>query len=116
MRPRKNPAVSVTRSKIPVREVLESVNDQAAGATVLFLGTVRNPGAAGEVNGMTYEACGSMAERKLDETRGETFERWPVERTGIVHRVGKMELEDVSVAVAVSSAHRGDDLGVKVRD
>ncbi len=84
------------------------MKDQAAGATVLFLGTVRNLGAAGEVKGMTCEAYGSMAERKLDEMREEMLERWPLKKARVVHRVGKMGLEDVSVAVAVSSAHRGD--------
>jgi len=98
----------VTKSRISVSEVLESVEDQGAGAIVLFLGTVRNSGASGEVSGMTYEAYGEMAQRELSEIRDEILERWPVKKVRIVHRVGKMQLKDISVAVAVSSPHRSD--------
>jgi len=84
------------------------VEDQSAGAIVLFLGTVRDTGEAGKVRGMTYEAYGSMAQKKIAEIRNEILEKWPVKKARVVHRVGKMQLKDVSVAIAVSSAHRDE--------
>jgi molybdopterin synthase catalytic subunit len=57
---------------------------------------------------LDYEAFGPMAETKLDELETEACRRWPLERIAIVHRVGRLELGEVSVAVAVSAPHRAE--------
>jgi len=49
-----------------------------------------------------------MAEKKLAELEAQTLERWPIIRCAIVHRVGRLDLGEASVAIAVSSPHRGD--------
>jgi molybdopterin synthase catalytic subunit len=49
-----------------------------------------------------------MAESKLHELAAEARRRWPVERLAIVHRVGRLDPADISVAVAVSCPHRHD--------
>jgi len=49
-----------------------------------------------------------MAAAKLNELEAEALRRWPVERIGIVHRIGHLEVGEVCVAVAVSSPHRQD--------
>jgi molybdopterin synthase catalytic subunit len=49
-----------------------------------------------------------MAEAKMAELEAAARERWPVIEAAIVHRLGRLELGDVSVAVAVSCPHRGD--------
>jgi molybdopterin synthase catalytic subunit len=89
--------------------VLKSVEDPGAGAVVLFLGTVRDNSEAGRVDRIEYEAYGPMAEKALARTEDEVRRMWPeTKAVKIVHRVGDLAVGDVSVAVAVSSAHRAE--------
>jgi molybdopterin synthase catalytic subunit len=57
---------------------------------------------------LDYEGYPQMAEAKMAELERDARARWPVDRVAIVHRLGHLELGDVSVAVAVSCPHRGD--------
>ena len=65
-----------------------------------------NEGAA--VGGLTYEAYDDMAARVLDEIAGEAAERLGTSRIAVVHRVGELEIGEVSVAIAASSPHRAE--------
>jgi molybdopterin synthase catalytic subunit len=61
------------------------------------------------VYAMTYEAYEDPAVRVMQEIAAETRRRWPdVERVALLHRVGRLELSEPSVAIAVSAPHRGD--------
>ncbi len=89
--------------------MLKSVEDPGAGAVVLFLGTVRDNNEAGRVDRIVYEAYDPMAEKALARTEDEVRRMWPeTKAVKIVHRLGDLAVGDVSVAVAVSSAHRAD--------
>ena len=77
-----------------------------AGAVVLFLGTVREMTAGRQTVALDYEAFPEMAEAQMRRLIDEARTRWPVLEAGIVHRLGHLELGDVSVAVAVSTPHR----------
>jgi molybdopterin synthase catalytic subunit len=74
---------------------------------VLFLGTVRDhaPGRDG-VTHLEYEAYEGVVEPKIAEVVAEARDRWPVERAAAIHRTGSLEVGEIAVAVAVSSAHR----------
>ncbi|HUI01745.1 MAG TPA: molybdenum cofactor biosynthesis protein MoaE [Nitrososphaerales archaeon] len=99
----------LTRSVIDPAEVVASVADPGAGAVALFLGTVRDNSEAGSVTAMEYEAYPAMAERSIAETEEEVRRRWPdTKGVRVVHRVGRLAIGDVSVAVAVSSPHRAE--------
>ncbi len=98
----------VTTDEIEPEAVIRSVEDPSAGAIVLFLGTVRNLSEVGSVKEMTYEAYAPLAEKKLREIDLKITQKWPLKKTRIVHRVGMLGLKDISVAIAVSSAHRAD--------
>jgi molybdopterin synthase catalytic subunit len=79
------------------------------GAVVMFLGTVRDssPGRAG-VTHLEYEAYAEQVEAEIGRIVAEVHERWPVRRAAAVHRVGDLEIGEISVGVAVSSPHRAD--------
>ena len=89
--------------------LLEEVARPGAGATVLFLGTVRNhsPGREG-VTHLEYDAYREHVEARLADDVREAGERWPVLAAVCEHRVGRVDVGEASVAVAVSSAHRAD--------
>ncbi len=98
----------LTTERIQPAEVIASVADSGAGATVLFLGTVRDFGDSGRVKELTYEAYAPLARRGLSRIGQEMLRRWKVKRVELVHRFGRMKLGEISVAIAVSSPHRQD--------
>ncbi len=98
----------ITRRPIDTAAVMRSVKDESAGGTVLFLGTVRNRSHGKEVTGLEYEAYTEMAEKRMKEIAKTAKEKWPVMKIAMVHRYGELKVGEVSVAVAVSSEHRGD--------
>jgi molybdopterin synthase catalytic subunit len=99
--------ISLTRDRIDTQALLDRVTSPAAGAVVLFLGTVRELTAGRRTMALDYEAYPEMAERKLAELEVEARRRWPLVEVALVHRLGRLELAEASVAVAVSSPHRG---------
>ncbi len=98
----------ITTDVITGAEVREAVEGPDAGAVVLFFGTVRNNTDGRPVNCLEYEAYPPMAEKKMSEIAQEISDKWGLDRVAMVHRVGRLEIGEVSVAVAVASPHRKD--------
>lgn len=98
--------IQLTQNLIDFAALTESVRSNQAGAVVLFLGTVRELTQGRRTLALDYDAYPEMAEAKLRELESEARSRWPVIECGIVHRLGHLELGDVSVAAAVSCPHR----------
>ena len=91
---------------LDAQAITASVEDDGAGAVVTFLGTVRDNARGRPVTHLDYEAYPEAAEKMLARIAGEMRERWPVLRVAIEHRTGKLAIGEVSVVIAVSSAHR----------
>lgn len=98
--------IELTNEPIDFAALTEQVRSEQAGAVVLFLGTVREMTDGRKTVALDYEAFPQMAKAKLEELLAEARDKWPIERAAIVHRLGRLELGDVSVAVAVSTPHR----------
>ena len=99
---------SVTHDVIDPHAVLRLVGSPADGAVLLFLGTVREQNDGRAVSGMKYDAYRDMAEPVLQAIASEAAKRAGTERIAVVHRIGELEIGDVSVAIAVSSPHRAE--------
>jgi molybdopterin synthase catalytic subunit len=100
------PIVQLTHEPIDYAQLTEAVRSKQAGAVVLFLGTVREMTAGRRTVALGYDAYPAMALSKMQELCTEAAQRWPVVRAALVHRLGRLEPGDVSVAVAVSCPHR----------
>ncbi|MCE9561588.1 MAG: molybdenum cofactor biosynthesis protein MoaE [Planctomycetes bacterium] len=98
----------LTREPIDFHALTESVRDPHCGAVALFLGTVRDITGSQVTVFLDYDAYGPMAEKKLAEIETQVREKWPVAHIGMIHRLGRLAVGDVSVAVAVSSPHRAE--------
>ncbi|MBI3865286.1 MAG: molybdenum cofactor biosynthesis protein MoaE [Planctomycetia bacterium] len=98
--------IQITNDTIDYAALTERVRSEQAGAVVLFLGTVREMTDGRKTTALDYEAFPQMAEAKFKELLDEARGRWPIVNAAIVHRLGRLELGDVSVAVAVSTPHR----------
>ena len=98
----------ITGEVIDTQSVIRAVQADDAGAIVHFLGTVRNNTGGRRTLYLEYEAYMPMAENKMAEIGHEIREKWSLDRVAMIHRVGRVEIGDVSVAVAVASPHRSD--------
>ena len=79
-----------------------------AGASVLFLGVVRDHSEGRKVLFLEYEAYEEMAERMIGELTGKAAEKWPLEQVKVLHRLGRVGLGEIAVAIEVQSAHRDE--------
>lgn len=100
--------IEITNDAIDYTSLTESVRSSLAGAVVLFLGTVREMTGDRRTVALDYEGYPEMARDRMQALADEACARWPVVSAAIVHRLGHMELGDISVAVAVSCPHRQD--------
>jgi len=89
--------------------IAAEVDDPGAGGIVIFSGVVRNETGGRSVKFLEYEAHAPMAEVKMREIGESLRARWSgVKRVAMLHRVGRLEIGEASVLIAVSAAHRGD--------
>ncbi len=100
--------ISLTHDPIDYQQLTESVRSNDAGAVVVFLGTVREMTAGRQTIALDYDAFPEMATAKLEELEAEVRSKWPVTDVAIIHRLGRLELGEISVATAISSPHRAD--------
>jgi molybdopterin synthase catalytic subunit len=98
--------ILLTSDPIDYHALTERVRRPGCGGVVLFLGTVRDLTGDLATAALDYEAYPGMAEKKLALVEEETRARWPVGDIALVHRLGKLDVSEVSVAVAVSCPHR----------
>jgi molybdopterin synthase catalytic subunit len=100
--------IRLTREPIDHQALTEQVRSPHCGAVVTFLGTVRDLTGDKVTVALDYEAYPGMAEKKLAEIEADVRGRWTVGDIAMVHRLGHMDVGEVSVAVAVSCPHRAD--------
>lgn len=98
--------IELTRTPIDYHALTEAVRSNQSGAVVLFLGTVREMTEGRQTIALDYEAFSEMAEAKMQELIDAAKRKWPIDKVGIIHRLGHLELGDISVALAVSCPHR----------
>src|SRR6516164_2196699 len=98
--------VVLTREPIDYHALTESVRRPGCGAVVTFLGTVRDLTNERVTVALDYEAYPGMAEKTMADIEADVRSRWPVGDIALIHRLGRLEVGEISVAVAVSSPHR----------
>lgn len=97
----------LTDSPIVLDDLLAAVADPGAGAICVFIGTTREHNEGRSVERLEYEAYAGMAEREIERIAVAAKDRWAVCHIAVVHRTGVVPIGMASVAIAVSSAHRG---------
>ena len=91
---------------IRLEELIQAVREDRDGAVAVFLGTVRNHNLGRKVLYLEYVAYPEMAVREMEKIRTAALERFDVDRMAMVHRTGRLEIGETSVAVVIASAHR----------
>ena len=98
--------IEITTAPISTEAVAEMVKRDSYGALVTFVGMVRDNSEGQRVLYMEYEAFLEMAHKKLAEVADEVRARWQPLDIAISHRVGRLEVGEVALAIAVASPHR----------
>jgi molybdopterin synthase catalytic subunit len=99
--------VDLRETPLDVAEVVAALDDDASGGLTLFVGRVRDHDHGMGVTGLDYSAH-PTALAKLHEVCARIAEEYDVQGVAAVHRVGSLDIGDVAVVVATTSAHRGD--------
>jgi MoaE-MoaD fusion protein len=98
--------VRIVHAKIETDEIVASLKAPADGAVVVFEGIVRNNSRGKSTLYLEYEAYEAMALAKMQEIGAEMRKQFAIDRLAMVHRLGRLEIGETSVLIAVSSAHR----------
>ncbi|MEB2276703.1 molybdenum cofactor biosynthesis protein MoaE [Bacillus sp. ILBB4] len=96
----------VVNQSIAVDEIIKKVSRRDAGAITTFIGTVREFTKGKKTLSLEYQAYVPMAVKMLSQIGDEIQEKWPDALTAITHRIGKLDITEVAVVIAVSSPHR----------
>jgi molybdopterin synthase catalytic subunit len=100
--------VRLSAEPLSVDEAMAFVGDPGAGATCVFVGTVRDRSDAGTVTGLQYEAWDEVATARLGEIAAAMLDGWSLRRVAILHRMGDLAVGEASVVVACSAPHRAE--------
>jgi molybdopterin synthase catalytic subunit/molybdopterin converting factor small subunit len=96
----------LSEAPLAVNAVVDEVRDDEAGAIATFVGTTRRHSRGRDVLHLEYEAYEEMAEPMLDRLAADLTERHGLSAVAIHHRVGRVEIGEASVVIAVSAPHR----------
>jgi MoaE-MoaD fusion protein len=103
-------AFLLSDTKVSLDKVVEEVASGEAGAIATFTGAARRHSRGRTVDYLDYEAYEGMAEAMMAKLAGDLKERYDIHDVAIHHRVGRVEIGEPSVVIAVSAAHRRDAL------
>ena len=98
----------LTKKEIRTAEFLNGDSEFHTGASVLFLGVVRSQSEGKKVLYLDYEAYEEMAEHMIGELVNSALKKWPLIEIKILHRVGRVWLGQIAVAIEVQSVHRDE--------
>ena len=103
--------VEITREPLnrsAIDAIVQGVWHAGAGGIVTFEGTVRDNARGKRVRYLEYDAYPEMAQSELARIAEEVERRWATDRVALVHRIGRLEIGEVSVVVAVACPHRAE--------
>jgi molybdopterin synthase catalytic subunit len=98
--------IKITGQPISPEAVVNEVKADSSGCVVTYVGLIRDHSRGKAVQSVTYEDAGEKGEQRLREIADDIKAKWPVENVAIYHRVGRLNVGDINLVVAVASAHR----------
>jgi len=103
-------AFRLTEAPLDLAALTAEVADERAGAIATFAGTVRRESRGKIVLYLEYEAYAEMAENVISQIAAQLQERYDLCGIAVAHRLGRVDVGEASVAIAVSAPHRADAL------
>ncbi len=100
------PLIRITREPLDREAIVAAVAHPEAGGIVVFEGVVRNHARGKTIRYLEYDAYPEMAEEQMARIAREVLERWAPARIAMCHRIGRLEIGEASVIIAVATPHR----------
>lgn len=98
--------IELNREPLDIQKAIDYVSAGSVGGIDLFIGTVRDATKGKKVLALDFEAYEKMAISEFEKIVKNTHKQWPIHKTAILHALGKKQIGDLAVVIAVSSAHR----------
>lgn len=109
IKPRVEDSFAITFAPLSIDEIYHKANDPANGAVVMMSGTVRNQTDGQPVIALEYQAYEPMALQVFYQIAADIRKQWSdVNRVVIHHRIGRLQIGEISVLVAVGCPHRSE--------
>ncbi len=99
-------SIKITTERLNMQVCYDLVNDDSSGGIALFVGTVRNITEGKTVNRLDFSSYESMAEKEIKKIALQAFKKYDIIKIAIHHAFGELQIGDIPVIIAVSSAHR----------
>ena len=97
---------TIVREAIDTQRVVDALKRGEDGAALVFEGVVRNQTRGRKTLYLDYEAYEEMAQQQMDSLASQALQQFQIRDVAIVHRLGRLEIGETSVLIAVASAHR----------
>jgi molybdopterin synthase catalytic subunit len=101
-----NISIQLSSEKLNLQVCYDFVQDASCGGIALFVGTVRNSTKEKSVNRLDFSTYKSMAIKELRKIALTALKKYDIKKIAIHHAEGALQIGDVPVIIAVSSAHR----------
>ena len=98
--------ISIIPNEIILKKYLNPDNNPESGSQLYFLGTTRNNNLGKKVTYLEYETFEEMALSKLNEISEYAMSKWELNQLDIIHRIGRVNISEISLLIITSSAHR----------
>jgi len=98
--------VKITEQPISPESVVNEVRAASSGCVVAYVGLIRDLSRGKRVQSVTYEDVSGRAEKRLREITDDIKRKWTVDNVAIYHRVGRLNVGDINLVVAIAAAHR----------
>lgn len=102
--------IEIWETPLSLDTVITHVSADHVGAISTFSGIVRNHNLGRSVSHLEYECYAPMAIKEMQQIRETALSRWQLHDIAMVHRVGRLEIGESAIVIAVASAHREDGL------
>ena len=98
--------IELNREPLDIKKAIDYVSDRSVGGIDVFIGTVRDSTKGKRVIALEFEAYEKMAISEFEKIVKQVTDQWPVHKTAILHTLGKKQIGELAVVIAVSAAHR----------
>lgn len=98
--------IQLKEASLNPEECMQFVDSASAGSMNIFVGKVRNHTGGKPVTRLDFEAYAPMAISEMKKIAHQAFDRWPVQKLSIHHRIGTLTIGEIAVVIAVTTPHR----------
>ena len=102
--------VEITDQALSPEEVVNRTKTTGSGCVVTYVGLIRDNSKGQRVKSVEYRDPDGKAKERLQQIADEVRQKWQLENVSISHRIGKLNVGEINLVVAVASAHRGEGL------